>query len=65
MIGSLKTVAVANKWIEGVTVDQALSLSLPSSPEKGDLMVMDAVPDLAGAGGYDKLTKKKTTDLYY
>ncbi len=47
----MKTVAVANKWIEEVTVGQALSLSLPRSPEKGDLMVMDAVPDLAGTGG--------------
>ena len=47
----MKTVAVANKWIEEVTVGQALSLSLPRSPEKGNLMVMDAVPDLAGTGG--------------
>ena len=54
-----KTVAVANKFCEESTIGQILALSLPSTPEEGDIRgkVMDAVggEKLKGAGGYKNL----------
>ena len=54
-----KTVAVANKFCEESTIGQILALSLPSTPEEGDIRgkVMDAVggDKLKGTDGYKNL----------